>query len=111
MTLTGIGPIVYPPMIHCLLNWYDVSGCTLIIGAFALNMLVAAVLLQPIKWHLVEAPHRGFELLEMKKNESFVIDIKRGHRTRLTTETTFQSIGKFSESSCKSKLARIFWHE
>lgn len=101
MTLTGIGPVIYPPMIHYLLKVYDVSGCTLIIGALALNMLVAAVLLQPIQWHLVDVPSKEEELFKINKNESIMIDIRRGPRTRLPTVTTFQSIGKFSESSCK----------
>lgn len=54
MTLTGIGPIVYPPMIHYLLSIYGVTGCMLVVAALALNMLVAAVMLQPIDWHLIE---------------------------------------------------------
>lgn len=89
MTLAGIGPIIYPPLINFLLNTYDVRGCMLIIGAIALNMLIAALLLQPLKWHLVKAT----QCTEMPKlNPPNLI---------LPNVATALSIGKFSDASSK----------
>lgn len=94
MTIAGIGPIVYPPLIACLLHLFGVSGCMLIIGAIALHMLIAAVLLQPLKWHLVidtncDLPPTFNELPNFRAN--------------LPNVATFLSIGKYSESSCMLK--------
>lgn len=91
MTLAGIGPIVYPPLINYLLHVYDVSGCMLIIGAIALHMLVAAILLQPLKWHLI-------------RDTSYFasqIDSSVYNTTVLPNVSTYLSIGVYSESSCK----------
>lgn len=90
MTLAGIGPIVYPPLITCLLHVYGVSGCMLIIGAIALHMLVAAVLLQPLKWHLVRNTSSDLPLKEPLNFPAILPNV-----------ATFLSIGKYSESSCK----------
>lgn len=90
MTLAGIGPIVYPPLINYLLHVYDVSGCMLIIGAIALHMLVAAVLLQPLKWHLIRDTSYFAPQMDSVYNS-----------TLLPNVSTYLSIGKYSESSCK----------
>lgn len=89
MTLAGFGPILYPPLINCLLHGYGVNGCTLIIGAVAMHMLVAAMLLQPLKWHLIKDPS---DQLQLKEPHFPAI---------LPNVSTFLSIGKYSESSCK----------
>lgn len=92
MTLAGIGPIVYPPLITMLLHVYGVRGCMLIIGAIALHMLLAATLLQPLKWHLkkdlttCELPFKDFP----------------NFPAILPNVSTFLSIGKYSDSSCES---------
>nr|CAD7458210.1 unnamed protein product [Timema tahoe] len=52
MTLTGIGPVIMPPLISKLMSFYGVQGTGLILGALSLHALVGAFLLQPIKWHL-----------------------------------------------------------
>lgn len=90
MTLAGIGPIIYPPLINYLLHIYDVSGCMLIIGAISLHMLVAAVLLQPLKWHLVRDKSYYIPQLDSVYQS-----------TTLPNVATYLSIGKFSDSSCK----------
>lgn len=94
MTLAGIGPIVYPPLMNWLSHLYGVNGCMLIIGAIALHMLVAAVLLQPLKWHMVR--DKTSVSLPFQQTLSFPHIIPN--------VSTFLSIGKFSESSCKSLL-------
>lgn len=94
MTIAGIGLIVYPPLIQHLLNEYDVNGCMLIIGGIALNMLVAAILLQPIKWHLVPST-------DEKKSE-FLSKCSLCNPPQIPNVMTFQSIGKFSDISCAS---------
>lgn len=91
MTLAGFGPIVYPPLINMLLHVYGVSGAMLIIGALALHMLVAAMLLQPLKWHLV----RDVTTCELPFKEF------PNFPAILPNVSTFLSIGKYSESSCK----------
>nr|CAD7399969.1 unnamed protein product [Timema poppensis] len=54
MTLTGIGPVIMPPLISKLMSFYGVQGTGLILGALSLHALVGAFLLQPIKWHLIK---------------------------------------------------------
>lgn len=56
MTLTGLGPILYPPMISGLLIFYGVQGCVLILGAICTHIIMAALLLQPVKWHMKDPP-------------------------------------------------------
>lgn len=55
MTLTGLGPILYPPLITALLFNYGVSGCVLIMSAICTHVIMAALLLQPVKWHMIAA--------------------------------------------------------
>lgn len=52
MTITGLGPILYPPLIAHLLTVYGTSGCVLILGALCAHIVMAALLLQPVDWHL-----------------------------------------------------------
>lgn len=53
VTVTGLGPILYPPLITALLSYYGVNGCELILAGLSLHILVAALLLQPIKYHWI----------------------------------------------------------
>lgn len=98
MTLAGIGPIIYPPMIQYLQINYGVDGCMLIIGAFALHMLIGAVLLQPIEWHLV-SPSNDVEA-KAEKTCDFTSNCSLCEPSPIRTVTTVQSIGKFSDISC-----------
>lgn len=55
-TITGLGPIFFPQLVTILLNYYGAQGCVLIIGGISMNIIAAALLLQPVKWHL--KPHQ-----------------------------------------------------
>lgn len=90
MTLAGIGPIIYPPLMNWLVHLYGTNGCMLIIGAIAFHMLVAAVLLQPLKWHMLR---NKINILPIQQTLSFPHIIPN--------VSTFLSIGKYSDSSCK----------
>lgn len=48
-TITGIGPIFLPQLVSLLLAFYGTQGCVLIIGAIAMHIIAAALLLQPVK--------------------------------------------------------------
>lgn len=50
-TITGLGPIFLPQLISFLLRVYGAQGCVLIIGGMAMNIVAAALLLQPVKRH------------------------------------------------------------
>lgn len=50
-TITGIGPIILPQLISILLGAYGSQGCVLIVGGIAMNIIAAALMLQPVKWH------------------------------------------------------------
>lgn len=52
MTIGGFGPIVYPQLVTLLLRHYDVNGSVMILAAIGLHVLVAALLLQPVEWHM-----------------------------------------------------------
>lgn len=51
VTITGLGPIVFPQLISYLLDIYGSQGCILIISGIAMNIIPAALLLQPVKRH------------------------------------------------------------
>lgn len=61
MTITGFGPILYPPLITMLLTLYGVQGCVLILGAIGTHIFMAAALLQPIRSHLIYDTNGGGE--------------------------------------------------
>ncbi|XP_059617769.1 uncharacterized protein LOC132262506 [Phlebotomus argentipes] len=54
ITLTGLGPILFPQLVSLLLANYGVQGTVLIIGAVSLHIVLAGLLLQPIEWHMIE---------------------------------------------------------
>ncbi|CAG5077919.1 Similar to SLC16A9: Monocarboxylate transporter 9 (Gallus gallus) [Cotesia congregata] len=51
MTITGFGPILMPQLISLLLYIYSAQGTIIILGGITMHTLVAALLLQPVKWH------------------------------------------------------------
>lgn len=101
MTLAGIGPILYPPLIQYLLINYDVNGCMMIIGAIALHMLIGAVLLQPIEWHLVSPSNPIDVEAKDEKSCDFMSKCSVCHPPPMRTVNTFQSIDKFSDAICE----------
>lgn len=52
MAFAAIGPIVYPIIISFLLSEYSAQSCIAIMVAISGHTIVAALLLQPVKWHL-----------------------------------------------------------
>ncbi|XP_037028588.1 monocarboxylate transporter 13-like [Bradysia coprophila] len=52
MSVAGIGPILFPPMVTYLLMTYGVNGTVLILGGISIHTVMAALMLQPIKWHM-----------------------------------------------------------
>uniref|UniRef100_A0A7G3APR5 Putative monocarboxylate transporter n=1 Tax=Lutzomyia longipalpis TaxID=7200 RepID=A0A7G3APR5_LUTLO len=68
ITITGLGPIFFPQFVTYLLTNYGVQGSMLIIGAFSFHIVMAGLLLQPIKWHMIDekpspdAPVKEIEL-------------------------------------------------
>ncbi|KAK4887733.1 hypothetical protein RN001_004004 [Aquatica leii] len=53
-TITCLGSIVMPQVISFLLFEYGVRGTVLLIGGLTLNTFASALLLHPIKWHMIE---------------------------------------------------------
>lgn len=51
-TAMGLGPVFMPLIISKLMDIYGVTGTALILGGLSLHSLVAALLLQPVKWHV-----------------------------------------------------------
>ncbi|XP_036140026.1 monocarboxylate transporter 9 isoform X2 [Monomorium pharaonis] len=56
LTITGLGPIFMPQITSFLLSAYGVQGTVLILGAYSFHALIGAMLLQPVKWHMKDAP-------------------------------------------------------
>ncbi|GLH16418.1 Uncharacterized protein GBIM_20691 [Gryllus bimaculatus] len=56
MVGTAIGFMAMPQAVQLLLTHYDFRGAVLILGGVALNGMVGALLLQPVKWHLKRMP-------------------------------------------------------
>lgn len=69
MTITGLGPILMPQLITLLSKHYSVQGSTLILGSITAHCFVAALLLQPVKWHLKNVV-KDEEKLEARPEES-----------------------------------------
>jgi MFS family permease len=51
-TAMGLGPVFMPLVISKFMEIYGVTGTALILGGLSLHSLVAALLLQPVKWHM-----------------------------------------------------------
>ncbi|KAF5305923.1 hypothetical protein FQR65_LT07534 [Abscondita terminalis] len=69
-TLTSVGSIVMPQLISFLLHEYGVKGTVLIIGGLTLNTFASSLLLQPVKWHLIEAYEEDREEEVVKEERS-----------------------------------------
>lgn len=74
MTITGLGPILMPQLINLLLKFYTTEQTIFIIGGLSLHAFVAAILLQPVKWHMkekvdVEKADEDEELAEENKDQ------------------------------------------
>lgn len=103
MTATGLGPVFMPLVISKLMNIYGVSGTGLILAGLSLHSLVAALLLQPVKWHMKkkEVPLEDIETVdevdgepddEREKRKSLCWDESvRRHRT-LTSGSSIEDI-------------------
>jgi hypothetical protein len=67
MTAMGLGPVFMPLVISKLMDIYGVTGTALILGALSLHSLAAALLLQPVKWHMLrrEVPLDAVENAEL----------------------------------------------
>ncbi|XP_063223977.1 uncharacterized protein LOC134531891 [Bacillus rossius redtenbacheri] len=60
----GLGFIVAPPLVQCLLDRYGYRGTLLVLSGISLNGVVGAVLYQPVRRHLVR-PRRRPVISEM----------------------------------------------
>ncbi|KAG5332235.1 MOT9 protein, partial [Acromyrmex heyeri] len=56
MTIMGLGPIIMPQILSFLLSFYGVQGTVLILGAYSFHSMIGAILLQPVKWHMINVP-------------------------------------------------------
>lgn len=71
-TITGLGPILMPQLITVLMYYYGVQGTMFILAALSAHTMIAALLLQPVKWHMKpeEIEKDGGEGEETKENEN-----------------------------------------
>ncbi|XP_026463104.1 monocarboxylate transporter 13-like isoform X1 [Ctenocephalides felis] len=56
VTLSALGPIFFPYFITGLMSHYGAFGCILILGAISTHTIMAALLLQPVEWHMKKIP-------------------------------------------------------
>lgn len=87
MTATGVGPIIMPLFINLLLDYYGTTGCMLILGGMSLNAIAAAMLLQPLKWHMkTQIPDLELQRFdEPKKDEAALTEnlLNKGTKGRI----------------------------
>lgn len=76
MTITGLGPILMPQLINLLLTFYTTEQTIFIIGGLSLHAFVAAILLQPVKWHMKEKVDAENALKEAGEEEELVEENK-----------------------------------
>ena len=73
-TAMGLGPVFMPLFISVLLRQYGTTGTAFLLGGLSLHSLVAALLLQPLKWHMVPKKISPEELEEANEEEDTVQD-------------------------------------
>ncbi|KAJ9587655.1 hypothetical protein L9F63_018907 [Diploptera punctata] len=73
-TAMGLGPVLMPLFISVLMGLYGTSGTAFLLGGLALHSLVAALLLQPIKWHMKPKQLSPEELEEANESEDILHD-------------------------------------
>lgn len=56
MSITGLGSIYMPLLMSLLMYTYGWRYAVLILGAICLHSLLAAILLRPAKWYLIDSP-------------------------------------------------------
>ncbi|XP_052872705.1 uncharacterized protein LOC128278089 [Anopheles cruzii] len=90
MTITGLGPILFPQLVSLLIALYGPRHCLLIIGALATHIVAGALLLQPVKWHMlpVGRPHQqpAAPAIEVKITEDEDEDNNNDRRPQYTEE-------------------------
>lgn len=52
IVIASMGPILYPSFLGHVLNMYGVTGCILVVGGISSHVILAAILLHPLEWHL-----------------------------------------------------------
>lgn len=70
LAFTGIVSSIMPYIIVILMNSYGVKGTILILGGLCLHSIPAAVLLQPVKWHMKEVDAKDHVEIEAKDKEA-----------------------------------------
>lgn len=89
LSICGFGPILMPQLTIFLMSVYGIQGTMLILGAITSHTLAAALLLQPVKWHMKVAMVETQEVeVEKKPSAStegryLIQEEVVGHSTRL----------------------------
>ncbi|XP_044254559.1 monocarboxylate transporter 12-like [Tribolium madens] len=63
VTITGLGPIIIPQLIGFLMTIYTPQDVTFIFGGICAHVFIAALLLQPVEWHMKTEKQTIEELL------------------------------------------------
>lgn len=68
------GPIIFPALVTYLLMNYGVNGTVLILGGISTHTIMAALLLQPIQWHMKRTivESEEVELMQSDSNDEKV---------------------------------------
>ncbi|XP_034245836.1 uncharacterized protein LOC117647943 [Thrips palmi] len=61
MTVTGLGPVFMPLLISLAMKEYGARATALLLGALSLHSAVGALLLHPVRWHLVKTADKDDE--------------------------------------------------
>lgn len=96
MTITGLGPILMPQLINFLLKFYTTEQTIFIIGGISLNALSAAMLLQPVKWHMKEKVSIDEEGL-LQETEKDLADEQKDQATTLLEKGKFYPRTTYSD--------------
>lgn len=78
MSITGLGTIYMPLLMSLLMYTYGWRYAVLILGAICLHSLLAAILLRPAKWYLIDPPNTE-EMVPLNKDTS--IELVNGNIT------------------------------
>ncbi|KAJ8871271.1 hypothetical protein PR048_027579, partial [Dryococelus australis] len=66
----GLGFIVAPPLVQCLLDQYGYRGTMLVLSGISLNGVVGAVLYQPVRRHMVRRPPANVSIPSKDNNNA-----------------------------------------
>jgi hypothetical protein len=114
MTITALGPIFIPHLVTHLLYTYSAQGAAMIMGGLTMHLVCFALLLQPVKRYMKDAPVPEIEAVpltsegDLNNNDSTVLAVEKEEPVKKTNfEVDYDSSDDESDvDDVQSRLER-----